>query len=249
MSVTADEPNSNKAMQSEITQGDIILDFFAGSGTTAHAVLEQNLADNGNRKFILVQLDEPINQKSNKTAYDYVKNELKVANPTIFDITKERIIRAKAKLINENSDKDLSSYDMDFKIFEIIKKEQNIEDIEKFSQQKLPLFSKYDNNTTLTTFKLYDGIELGKNLTDIKLKDYIAKYDDESKLYLIDMNFTSDDLNELIKRLDDDKNFKPNTIIINASNFSSVMQREISENLTTILNAKSIDIKIIIRQI
>ena len=39
---------------------DIILDFFAGSGTTAHAVMAQNAIDGGNRKFILVQLDEKI---------------------------------------------------------------------------------------------------------------------------------------------------------------------------------------------
>ena len=41
-------------------KGDIVMDYFAGSGTTAHAVMAQNLADNGNRKFILVQLDESI---------------------------------------------------------------------------------------------------------------------------------------------------------------------------------------------
>ena len=77
---------------------DTILDFFAGSGTTAHAVMAQNLEDGGNRKFILVQLDEKIDEKKSKTAYDFCKNELKSDNPTIFDITKERILRAAQSL-------------------------------------------------------------------------------------------------------------------------------------------------------
>jgi adenine-specific DNA-methyltransferase len=62
---------------------DLILDFFAGSGTTAQAVLELNAKDGGNRKFILVQLPEPTDRK------DY---------PTIADVTKERVRRVIAKL-------------------------------------------------------------------------------------------------------------------------------------------------------
>ncbi|QKF64806.1 site-specific DNA-methyltransferase [Campylobacter corcagiensis] len=76
------------------SNNDIILDFFAGSGTTAHAVIEQNLADNGNRKFILVQLDEKIDEKKSKTAYDFCKDELKSKSPVISDITIERVKRA-----------------------------------------------------------------------------------------------------------------------------------------------------------
>ncbi|WP_390887707.1 DNA methyltransferase [Campylobacter showae] len=87
-----------KLMQVGTDYDDIILDFFAGSGTTAHAVMAQNLEDSGNRKFILVQLDEKIDEKKSKMAYDFCKNELKSKNPTIFDITKERILRAAQSL-------------------------------------------------------------------------------------------------------------------------------------------------------
>lgn len=80
---------------------DIILDFFAGSGTTAQAVMELNSEDGGNRQFILVQIDEPINEEKSKTAYDFCKNELGSENPTISDITIERVKRA-AKKINAN---------------------------------------------------------------------------------------------------------------------------------------------------
>lgn len=91
------------------TKNDIILDFFAGSGTTAHAVMAQNLADNGNRKFILVQLDESIDEKKSKTAFDFCKNELKSENPNISDITIERVKRAKKAL---NSQMEFSVYEM-----------------------------------------------------------------------------------------------------------------------------------------
>jgi adenine-specific DNA-methyltransferase len=81
-----------------------ILDFFAGSGTTGDAVMQLNAEDGGNRKFILVQLPEPIDPKKNKAAYDFVKNELK-AEPTIFEITKERLIRAANKINRELDEK------------------------------------------------------------------------------------------------------------------------------------------------
>ena len=66
------------------TQGDIILDFFAGSSTTAQAVLELNREDGGNRRFIMVQLPEPTKDKSpaKKAGFD-----------TIADIGKERVRR------------------------------------------------------------------------------------------------------------------------------------------------------------
>lgn len=96
---------------------DIILDFFAGSGTTGDAVMQLNAEDGGNRKFILVQLPEPIDPKKNKTAYDFVKNELK-AEPTIFEITKERLLRAAKKIKEETIHK------------KIAEKEKQIKDLE-----------------------------------------------------------------------------------------------------------------------
>ncbi|MGK9475176.1 site-specific DNA-methyltransferase [Melioribacter sp. OK-6-Me] len=92
-----------KIAQISTSCGDLILDFFAGSGTTGDAVMQLNAEDGGNRKFILVQLPEPIDPKKNQTAYDFVKNELK-AEPTIFEITKERLIRAAEKIKTETID-------------------------------------------------------------------------------------------------------------------------------------------------
>ena len=73
-------------------EDDIILDFFAGSGTTAHAVMQMNKEDGGHRKFICVQLLEPCDEKSE--AY-------KAGYKTIADIAEERIRRAGAKIREE----------------------------------------------------------------------------------------------------------------------------------------------------
>ena len=73
----------------------IVLDFFAGSGTTAHAVMALNKEDGGNRKFILVQLPEKTDENSEAYKTDY---------KTIADICKDRIKRVIAKLNTPSSD-------------------------------------------------------------------------------------------------------------------------------------------------
>jgi len=71
------------------TQNDIILDFFSGSATTAHAVMQLNAEDSGHRKFIMVQLPEKTDKKS---------EAFKAGYPTICEIGKERIRRAGRKI-------------------------------------------------------------------------------------------------------------------------------------------------------
>lgn len=82
---------------SATNENDIILDFFAGSGTTGHAVMQLNAEDGGNRKFILCQIDEHI--KKDKPAYKFcVENKL---SPVISSITIERLKRAGEKIAKE----------------------------------------------------------------------------------------------------------------------------------------------------
>ena len=99
---------------------DVILDFFAGSGTTGDAVMQLNAEDGGNRKYILVQLPEALNPKKNKAAYDFVESlvlsdeslvtqhsplKTQHSDVTIFEITKERLKRAAAKVETTIKDK------------------------------------------------------------------------------------------------------------------------------------------------
>ena len=81
---------------------DMVIDFFSGSGTTGHAVLAQNATDNSNRRYILVQLPEPLDpeKKEQKTAADYCDKLNKPRN--IAELTKERLSRAAKKIKDEN---------------------------------------------------------------------------------------------------------------------------------------------------
>ncbi len=86
---------------------DIIMDFFSGSATTAHAVMQLNAEDGGHRKFIMVQLPEPCDEKSE--AY-------KAGYPNICEIGKERIRRAAKKIAEEHPD---AKFDGGFRVLKL----------------------------------------------------------------------------------------------------------------------------------
>ena len=89
----------------------IILDFFAGSSTTAHAVMQLNAEDGGNRQFIMVQIPEATDSKS---------EAFKAGYPTIAEISKERIRRAGAKIKADNADKEgITELDTGFRVLKI----------------------------------------------------------------------------------------------------------------------------------
>lgn len=93
----------------------IILDFFAGSCSSSHAVIQQNSEDNGSRRFIAVQLPEPISEKKEyKAVHDFV-NESGI-KPLVSDLGRERIRRA-ANAIKQVGDCD--NQDLGFKVFKL----------------------------------------------------------------------------------------------------------------------------------
>lgn len=89
----------------------LVLDFFSGSATTSQAIMRLNSEDNGNRKFIMVQLPELIERESE--AY-------KAGYKSICEIGKERIRRAGDKILSENKDKEgIEKLDIGFKVFKL----------------------------------------------------------------------------------------------------------------------------------
>ena len=94
----------------------IIMDFFAGSGTTGHAVIDQNAKDGGARRYILVQLPEPIDleNKDQKVAATFCDTICKPRS--IVELTKERLRRAAAKVNAENA---LFTGDTGFRVFKL----------------------------------------------------------------------------------------------------------------------------------
>jgi len=105
-----------RALQICTSQDDIVLDFFAGSGTAGNAVMAQNVADDGNRRYILVQLPEPLDpeNKDQKTAAEFCD---KLGKPrTIAELTKERLRRAGNKIREENP---MFAGDIGFRVFKL----------------------------------------------------------------------------------------------------------------------------------
>jgi adenine-specific DNA-methyltransferase len=283
-----DFPKSTILLETLITLGtnpnDLILDFFAGSGTTGDAVMQLNAEDGGNRKFILVQLPEEIDKKKNKTAYDFVKNELK-AEPTIFEITKERLLRA-AKKINAGLDEKITN--LEFRITKLkaeLQTEETKIEINNLKQQIInhsqltinnsfkifettPIWEDYDFEAEqfdstqtlfdigklsvedikalLITWKTYDGIALTQDLENIDLGGYTASYGN-GKLYLMNKGFTTENLKNLLEKIDADKKFEPRIIIAFGYHFESARLREISENIKSYSNKKKTDIDFITR--
>jgi len=225
---------------------DLILDFFAGSGTTGDAVMQLNAEDKANgkegkRKYILVQLPEKIDAKKNKTAFDFVKNELGVAEPTIFEITRERLVRA-SKKINDKSG---------FKIFETMSIWEGYDFEAKEFEKNLQLFdesklTQEDLEALLTTWKTYDGIALTQELEKIDLGGYVGHYFG-SKLYLTAKNFQTKHLKKLLEELDENNKFSPASIIVFGYHFDSKNLREISENVASYANKKKLEIDFVTR--
>jgi len=259
------------------SNNDLILDFFWGSWSTWDAVMQANFEDLWNRKYIMVQLPEIIDEKSSKIAYNFVKNELWVEEPTIFEITKERLIRASKKIQEDNVDKkastikekcdcceketsikipeqkakDLSNIDFWFKVFETtpIWEDYNIES-EEFSEN-LKLF----DETKLNEEDLQTLLTTWKTADNIALTqdlqeidlDWYIAYYFEDKLYLMNKDFETKNLKALLEKIDSDKTFEPKTIIAFGYHFESKNLREIDENIKAYSNKKNIDIDFITR--
>ncbi len=113
----------------------IIMDFFSGSATTAHAVMQLNAEDGGNRKFIMVQLPEKTDEKSE--AY-------KAGYPNICEIGKERIRRAGKKIKEDNKDKEgIEKLDTGFRVLKL--DSSNMEDV-YYTPQEFTMQSLFNEN-------------------------------------------------------------------------------------------------------
>ncbi len=176
-------------------KGDIVLDFFAGSGTTAHAVMALNAQDNGKRKFIMVQIAEQCDKKSE--AY-------KAGYQTIFNITQARLEKAAAKIQAEKPD---YQGDLGFKLFATVPVPDGYGDeLETLASANSDLFDgslldEQQLGDLLTTWKAYDGIALTAPLLRVELAGYTG-WQHQNLLYLLHKHFTTPALTALLQKLD-----------------------------------------------
>ena len=165
----------------EVTLGkdSTILDFFSGSATTAHAIMKLNAEDGGNRKFIMVQLPELTDEKSE--AY-------KAGYKNICEIGKERIRRAGKKIKEENKDKvGIEKLDTGFRVLKL--DTSNMEDVyytpQEFTQQSLfneNVKSDRTSEDLLFQVMLDLGIELSVKIETRQMAGKMVHFVDDSYL-------------------------------------------------------------------
>lgn len=217
----------------------LYLDLFAGSGTTAHAVMALNVEDGGNRRFITVQIDEPTDSKS---------EAFKAGYQSVFEITKARIEKAAANIRLENPEYE---GDLGFRIFETLPLFQGsneeigeLEDgLELYDGSKL---NSQELGYLLTTWKTYDGIELTEDLQPIEFAGYQG-YTYGKNIYFMDKGFSNEALEAFIKALDEEPTFQPSKLVLYGYNFQSKFQRQIVEGLNSYKNKKSIELDVVMR--
>lgn len=217
---------------------DVSLDFFSGSATTAHAVMQLNAADGGNRKYILVQLPEQI--KEDKPAY-------KAGYRTIDEIGRERIRRA-AKKIKEETNADI---DYGFKTYYLNElKEDVLTDLLSFDDNpKLVLDDTvgiFDTakakgkDAILTTYLALDGYGLSAKTEEYKLSSYTADKI-EGSLYIIEQGLQSEDVMELIRRIEN-LELDITRVVIYTSSISFNVLHELKKNLANLRNNKRVEL-------
>jgi site-specific DNA-methyltransferase (adenine-specific) len=202
-------------------EGNLILDFFAGSATTADAVMQLNKEDGGNRKYILVQLPEKVSKNSEAEKAGY---------KTIDQISRERIIRAAAK-IGDNSG---------FKHFRLTtpNDENALLKLEEFDPNAIVAFPE-DMTTTfeggekaiLQTWLIDDGFEFNQTPKIVEFAGYQAHYI-EQRLYLISTGWSSEATRELLNAIGKNK-LAVQSIVIFPYSFAFNELNELKINLRT----------------
>ena len=225
-----DNPKSLSYIQDLVLIGteksDIVLDFFAGSGTTAHAVMVQNAKDGGNRKFILVQLPEKVDPESEAARAGF---------DSIADITKERVRLAGRKIIEESDGKlklkGEGAVDFGFRVLKL--NESNIEDWNSEEASKSPKdlldalkttrlkSGRSDQDVVFEVLVKY-GIELTLKVEKQKVgKGSIWKVDGGELIVIVSAGLTVADLHSIVKMSPKvvvmlDESFVPESLKTNA---------------------------------
>ena len=184
----------------------LIVDFFGGSSTTAHAIMQQNSKDGGNRKYILIQWQEQCKEDSEAFKSHY---------KTIDEIGQARIKLAANKLRRENP---MFHGDLGFKHFTLQEPtNQSIEKMERFDPHSIfgdkTLVDEFGVPTILTTWLVRDGYGLTSDVKTLNIEGYELYYMDKH-LYIINPNLSNEVVASLLDQYQSDAGFNPQNIVI-----------------------------------
>lgn len=212
-------------LKSIVVNDDIILDFFSGSATTAHAVMNLNAENDGNKKFIMVQLPEVIEE--GKPAYE-------AGYRTIDQIGMDRIVKAANKIKEENPD---TEADLGFKHYIIEEPTPNtLDKIEVFDPEENKLFAEkslldeFGKPTILATWLVRDGYGLTVEPEELDLSGYTGYFIDKH-LYLIDTEIPNKAIEDIVVKYETDGSFNPENIVLFGYSFTWTQMEQLKVNL------------------
>lgn len=219
---------------------DLIVDFFSGSATTAHAIMRSNIEKAANRKYILIQINEPVKAGSEAEKAGY---------RTIDQLGMDRIVNASKKLREKNPD---TTADLGFKHYTLAEVSQNtLDKIEQFDNSgfitNTSVYDEFGTNTILTTWLVHDNYGFVNNCEIVDLAGYTA-YWCESHLYLINPNLTEESIKALVDRYNTVGNFNPQNIVLFGYSFNYVEIENLKTNVKILRDSeKNLKINLDIR--
>lgn len=203
-----------------------VLDFFGGSSTTAHAVMQKNAEDGGNRKFILVQLPEECKPDSEAAKAGY---------KTIDEVGMERIKRAAKKIKEANP---LFAGDLGFKHFVLEEPKENallqMETFNPITTISSLTVDDFGLEAVLRTWLVADGYGFTEDAEEVTLGRYKAYWKD-NHLYMInpDKDFDANSIAALMDKYNGEP-FSPQNIVIFGYSFGFTHCEELQKNLRTL---------------
>lgn len=203
-----------------------VLDFFGGSSTTAHAVMQKNAEDGGNRKFILVQLPEECKPDSEAAKAGY---------KTIDEVGMERIKRAAKKIKEANP---LFAGDLGFKHFALEEPKENallqMETFNPITTISSLTVDDFGLEAVLRTWLVADGYGFTEDAEEVTLGRYKVYWKD-NHLYMInpDKDFDANSIAALMDKYNGEP-FSPQNIVIFGYSFSFTHCEELQKNLRTL---------------
>ena len=208
-------------------ENSIVIDFFGGSSTTAHAVMQLNAKDGGNRRYIMVQIPEKTPENS---------DAFKASYKTIDEIGMERIKRAAKKIHDENP---LFAGDLGFKHYTLEEpKEDALLHMERFAPSNDLLTTlevkDFGLETVLRTWLVADGYGLTDDAEEVMLGNYKAYWKGDH-IYMInsDRNFDESSIAALMDKYNGEP-FSPHNIVIFGYSFGFTHREELQKNLRTL---------------
>ena len=236
----------------------IVLDFFAGSSTTAEAAMRYNLTHDNAVKYIMIQINEDLDaQLSNAKTESEKKKTEKIINylkkvkrsHTLDQIGLERISRAVSKIKEEYPD---TTADLGFRHYTLVEPSTDtLDKLEKFDVNENGIFAsdmlnEFGLSTVLSTWLVRDGYGLTATPEKLVFADYEAYYIGKH-LYLITQDLNKEAIDAILVKYETDGTFNPENIVLFGYSFTWTEMETLKTNLKRLKDIKNLHVNFDVR--